>query len=130
MSQENVDLVRTGVDAWLGGDLAAVIAMWDEEIEWTAPPEDPDQVVAVGKVAAGEAMAKWFVTWDEYRYELDDVIDAGDDVIQAGRQVMVARGAEVSSGIFLVWTIRHGRAIRMRMFYERKQALEAAGLAE
>jgi len=130
MSRENLELVRSGVEAWMGGDLAAAIALWDEKIEWAAPPEDPDQAVAVGKAAASEAMARWFATWDEYRYGLDELIDAGDEVIQAGRQVMVVRGAEVASEIFLVWTVRDGRAVRMRMFYTRSQALKAAGLAE
>jgi ketosteroid isomerase-like protein len=130
MSQENLGLVRSGVDAWMAGDVASVFALWDEQIEWIAPPEDPDQPVVVGNTAAAEAMGRWLSTWEEYDYEPGELIDAGDDVIQAGRQVMAARGAEVSSEIFFVWTIRDGRAVRLRMFYKRGQALEAAGLAE
>ena len=113
----------------MSGDVAAAFAMWDENIEWIAPPEDPDQPVVVGNVAAAEAMAQWMSTWDEYRYEPGELIDAGEDVIQAGRQVMAARGAEVSSEIFFIWTIHDGRAVRLRMFYKRDQALEAVGLA-
>jgi ketosteroid isomerase-like protein len=128
MSQENVEMVRNGVEAWMSGDVAAVFAMWDEKIEWIAPPEDPDQPVVVGNVAAAEAMAQWLSTWDAYRYEPGELIDAGEEVIQAGRQVMAARGAEVSSEIFFVWTVRDGRAVRLRMFYKRDQALKAAGL--
>jgi ketosteroid isomerase-like protein len=130
MSQENMELVRNGIDAWMAGDAAAVFALWDEKIEWIAPPEDPDQPVVVGNAAAAEAMAQWMSTWEAYRYELDEIIDAGDNIIQAGRQVMAARGAEVSSDIFFVWTIRDGRAVRLRMFYARDQALKAVGLAE
>src|SRR6202790_2225647 len=129
MSQENVELVRSGVEAWMRGDAGAVFALWDEEIEWIAPPEDPDQPVVVGNTAAAEAMAQWMSTWEAYHYEPGELIDAGDDVIQAGRQVMAVRGAEVSSEIFFVWTIRVGRAVRLRMFYKRAQALEAVGLA-
>jgi ketosteroid isomerase-like protein len=125
-----VELVRNAVQAWIAGDMAAVFALWHEEIEWTAPPEDPDQADVVGSAAAREALAKWMATWEAYRYQLDEVIDAGHEVIQAGRQVMVARGAEVSSEIFFVWTIRDGRAVRMRMFYHRDQALQAAGVPE
>ena len=128
MSQANVEMVRNGVEAWMSGDVAAVLAMWDEKIEWIAPPEDPDQPVVVGNVAAAEAMAQWLSTWDAYRYEPGELIDAGEDVVQAGRQVMAARGAEVSSEIFFVWTVRDGRAVRLRMFYKRGQALKAAGL--
>ena|ERR1700730_3013940 len=130
MSRENVELVRTGVEAWISGDVAAAFAMWDEKIEWIAPPEDPDQPIVVGSAAAAEAMAQWMSTWDAYRYEPGELIDAGENVIQAGRQVMAARGAEVSSVIFFVWTIRDGRAVRLRMFYRREQALEAVGLRD
>jgi ketosteroid isomerase-like protein len=130
MSRENVELVRSGVEAWMAGDVAAAFAMWDEEIEWIAPPEDPDQPVVVGNAAAAEAMAQWLSTWEAYHYELEELIDAGDDVIQAGRQVMAARGAQVSSEIFFVWTIRDRRAVRLRMFYKRDEALDAVELAE
>ena len=130
MSQENVEIVRNGVEAWMSGDEPAAFASWDEKIEWIAPPEDPDQPVVVGNVAAAEALARWMSTWDEYRLELEELIDAGDDVIQTGRQVMTTRGAEVSSDIFFVWTIRAGRAVRLRMFYQRDQALKAVGLEE
>jgi ketosteroid isomerase-like protein len=130
MSQANVELVRSGVEAWMRGDAGAVFAVWDEEIEWIAPPEDPDQPVVVGSAVAAEAMAQWMSTWEAYDYQLDELIDAGDDVIQAGRQVMAARGAEVSSEIFFIWTIRDGRAVRLRMFYKRDEALQAVGLSE
>jgi uncharacterized protein len=128
MPQANVEIVRNGVEAWMRGDVAAVLAVWDEEIEWIPPPEDPDGAAVVGAAAAGEAMAQWLATWDAYRYELEELIDAGDDVVQAGRQIMAARGAEVSTEVFCVWTIRDSRAVRMRMFYSRDQALKAVGL--
>jgi ketosteroid isomerase-like protein len=128
MSQENVEAVRKGVEAWLRGDRAAALSYWDGEIEWVAPPDDPDRVVVVGPEAAAEALASWMSTWEQYRYELIELIDAGDSVVQVGRQVMAARGAEVGSDLFFVWTFRDRRAVRMRMFYDRRQALEAAGL--
>ncbi len=59
--------------------------------------------------------------------ELTELVDFGGDVLQAGRQAMDARGAEVSSELFFVWTFRDGRAVRMRMFYHRDQALRAIG---
>jgi ketosteroid isomerase-like protein len=128
MSPENVEIVRSGVEAWLRGDMTGAVSYWDGEIEWVSPPEDPDRVVVVGPEAAGAALARWMSTWDQYRYELSELIDAGDSVIQAGRQVMAARGAEVASELYFVWTFRDGRAIRMRMFYNRHQALKAVGL--
>jgi len=130
MSQENVEMVRRAVEAWDSDDRAAAIAFWDERIEWISPPDDPDRAVVQGAAAAADAMTKWVSTWETYRYELTELRDVDDHVIQAGRQVMDTRGAEVASDVFFVWTFRDGRAVRMRMFYRREEALQAVGLAE
>jgi hypothetical protein len=39
-------------------------------------------------------------------------------------------GVEVSEEIFSVWTLRARKVIRQRMFRDRGQALEAAGVPE
>jgi len=39
-------------------------------------------------------------------------------------------GMDVSSDWFALWTIRDGRIARVRFFYDRAQAFEAAGLRE
>jgi len=75
-------------------------------------------------------MEAWMAMWEEYRYDIEELIDVGDQVILGGTQVMVARGAEVSSALFFVWTLRDGLAVRARLFLGRSQALEAVGLAE
>jgi|SRR5947207_12481709 len=130
MSQANVEIVRRAVEAWERGDTAGALSFWHDQIEWVPPPDDPDYAVVQGTVAAADALTRWLTTWDSYRYELTALIDVDDHVIQAGRQTMDTRGAEVASEVFFVWTFRDRRAIRMRMFYRRVEALEAVGLAE
>jgi ketosteroid isomerase-like protein len=130
MSQENVEVIGSAVEAWQRGDQTAAIDFWDEEIEWIPPPDDPDYAVVKGVEAATDALTKWLATWDSYRFELTALIDAGDQVLQAGRQMMDTRGAEVASEVFFVWTFRDRRAIRMQMFYRRDEALKAVGLEE
>jgi ketosteroid isomerase-like protein len=129
MSDQNVETVRRAVEAWRGGDMDAASAFWAQDIEWIPPPDDPDRLHVRGVDAAGDALGKWLSTWEAYRYELTELVDFGGDVLQAGRQAMDARGAEVSSKLFFVWTFRDGRAVRMRMFYHRDQALRAIGMS-
>jgi ketosteroid isomerase-like protein len=128
MSQANVEIVRRAFD--VSDDLDAVSSFWHEGIEWIEPPESPATVAVVGAKAARHAMEEWMAMWDEYRYKVDELIDVGDQVILGGTQVMVARGAEVSSALFFVWTLRDGLAVRARLFLNRSQALEAVGMAE
>jgi ketosteroid isomerase-like protein len=130
VSRENVEAVKRAVEAWSRGDQAGAIGFWGEQIEWVSPPEDPDRVVVKGTTAAADALTKWLSNWDSYRYELIELKDVDPHVLQAGRQVMNARGAEVGSDVFFVWTFCNKQAIRMRMFYRRAEALKAVGLEE
>lgn len=77
---------------------------------------------------------RWFAAWEDLEFEVEDVLDAGDDVvvlIQNQRQ----RGRH--SGIWtelppwaMVFTLRDGKLVRWRTYPEHQSALEAAGLGE
>jgi ketosteroid isomerase-like protein len=123
-----VEVVRGAIEAWQRYDATGAIAFWDQDIELVSPPDDPDQVVVKGVTAATAALGRWLSTWDTFHYELTELKDLGDHVLQGGRQVMQTRGAEVASEVYYVWTFRDKRAIRMRMFYDRASALKAVGL--
>lgn len=71
-------------------------------------------------------------TWDEYHFELRELIDAGDQVLAVGWQRGRGKGSGVgvSEEIFSVWSMRTGKVVRQRMFREKVQALEAVGLRE
>jgi ketosteroid isomerase-like protein len=78
------------------------------------------------------SLSGWIGMWSDYRYELRELIDAGDHVFAAGWQSGRGKGSgvETSEEIFSVWTLRGGKAVEQRMFRDRAQALEAAGLSE
>jgi ketosteroid isomerase-like protein len=65
--------------------------------------------------------------WDEWRFEREQFVDAGDQVLVLVR--VVARGG--SSGISLdrqtahLWTVRDGRVTRCEVYLDRAEALEA-----
>jgi ketosteroid isomerase-like protein len=93
----------------------------------------PDGEVYRGHDGVGEAFRIWIGTWEDYRMELDALVDAGDsEVIALVRELGrgKASGIELERPTAGVWTLRNGKVIRIR-FYERRQAaLEALGLAE
>jgi ketosteroid isomerase-like protein len=66
--------------------------------------------------------------WDEWRFEREQFLDAGDQVLVLVR--VVARGG--SSGISLdremahLWTVRDGRVIRCEVYLDRSEALDVA----
>jgi len=132
MSQENVETVRAVYGAWGLGDYRAALERFDEDIEWFGPPDVSGSGAARGHEGVRQALTTWVGTWEDYHYELGELIDCGDRVLVAGRQRGRGKGSgvEVSEEIFSVWTLRAGRVIRQQMFRDRAQALEAVGLSE
>jgi ketosteroid isomerase-like protein len=132
MSQENVELVRAIYDAWDRGDPEAVFELIDPEVEWYGPPDVSGSGLSRGHEGVLESMTGWLSTWDEYHFEMRELIDLGDVVLTEGWQRGRGRGSgvEVAEGIFSVWTLRAGKAVRQRMFRDRQEALDAVGLRE
>ena len=133
MSQENVEIVRAIVEDWLRGDFQGALALIDERIEFVATPD----AAGGGRSYRGhdemdKALTEWVGTWDDYQYELQKLVGAGEEVLVEGWQRGRGRGSgvEVSEAIYMVWTVRGGKAVRQRMFRDRAEALEAAGLSE
>ena len=140
MSQENVDLVKGFLGAGAEMDkqtllaaLPEVIAQTcDPEIEWHEDPQRADASVYRGHGGVRESFERWFDQWDEYGFETEQVIDCGDDVLvvvrEHGRGAM--SGTTVSARNYWVITIRAGKILRYREFYDEAAAREAVGLSE
>jgi ketosteroid isomerase-like protein len=137
MSQENVDLLRSLFEAVARRDTATAAAFYDPEIEWDNT-RGPLQGMIERKIYRGyEGLGRW---WREYREawesawdEVEDLIDAGDQVVSV--QTMHGRGkasgvAVELAHVAVVWTFRQGKIVRVRLFTTRAEALEAAGLRE
>jgi ketosteroid isomerase-like protein len=129
MPQENVELVRRGIES-----VEAFWALLDEDVVWDMRemplPDLPD--VMVGRDAVIEASRHYWGTWDEYRIDAEELIDAGSSVVVVVRE----RGSGRGSGIPFdrrwaqVWTFGRGRITRWGLFPDKSAALEAAGLEE
>ncbi|MDQ3760077.1 MAG: nuclear transport factor 2 family protein [Actinomycetota bacterium] len=117
--------------------VASVDAFWemlDEYViwdlrAWPMPDLDP---VYVGREAVIKASRHYWGTWDDYRVEAEEILDAGPSIVviiyERGRGK--GSGAPVEQRHPQVWTFRAGRIIRWESFQSRAEALEAAGLSE
>ena len=135
MSQENVELAtRFYEPAHSKRELLAMMprtmALCHPEVEWSAPE---DGTIYQGREGVRQRLEEWLESFDEYRYEVQQIIDCGgDEVLVEAREVgrgMVS-GAEVRSTNYELLTIREGMIARIREFYNEGDALEAAGLSE
>ena len=133
MSQDNVEIVRRGYEAFNRGDIDGVVGFLAPDFEYLASGLVP----GVGGVYRGAEglrgfMETFWAEFDDPRVEIHELIDAGDQVFAStilrghGKQ----SGAETSWSVCQVWTLRDGTAVRGQGFPSRDEALEAVGLAE
>jgi ketosteroid isomerase-like protein len=130
MSQENVEVVRRSFEAFNRGDYREALACFDAEVEYDLT-HFPDGRVYHGHAGVREAFRTWLGTWEDYRQEQDEVIDAGDEVVVAVRESGSGKGsgARLERPTFGVWTIERGKVTRIRFYASREEALDAVGLA-
>ncbi len=133
MSQENVERVRDAVAAYNRGDLDAFLdEYWTDDIDYRAVEGAPDDHGPIhGKAEMRAYMQDWFDTFDDLKVEPLEVIDAGDDqavaVVRLGGRAKLS-GVEADLTFAVVYTIRDGKVARVREYWTKEQALEAAGL--
>jgi ketosteroid isomerase-like protein len=137
MSRENVELVRRVCEANDRGDLTAVFAAYDPEIEWhvlgLASAELGFDPVYVGHDGVRTFWRLWLSAWETTSFEYDEFIDAGEHVVV----VQTQRNRGRTSGIELewnsyaqVWTMQDAKVVRVEFFPTRGEALEAVRLRD
>jgi ketosteroid isomerase-like protein len=135
MSSTNVELVRRLYDAFKARENSWPFEVYDRDIEWDLKgwPQMVDlgiEPIYHGHDGVRAFWRQWLEAWESIEFRLDDLIDAGDDVVALISQVSRGRvsGAEVPTSYAMVWTVRDGMVVRMRNFGDRAEALRAAGL--
>jgi ketosteroid isomerase-like protein len=134
MSQANVEVVRRAVEAFRAGDMQRVFGMVDPAVEWDLSRATtwPEQPLYRGYDDVLRFFTEWTGEWDDYEFDLEELLDAGDRVVAVVRD----GGRSKTAGIKLerrhseVWTLRDGKIVRIDLFDTKAEALEAVGLRE
>jgi ketosteroid isomerase-like protein len=102
---------------------------YDPDVEVSFTAEGPDWQIHLGYAGLIRAYAEWMQEWDEYYYEPKEFIEVGDEVfvphINRGRS---RSGVELEEEITNVFTVRHGRIVRIRAYATKEEALQAVAL--
>src|SRR5205085_11109789 len=109
---------------------------YDPDIEWDASgaPELNADIASLyhGHDGVRSYWRLWLSAWRDLQFEVEDVLDAGDDVvvlIHNQRQWGRHSGIETTMPPYgLVFTIRDGMVVRWRAFADQQSALNAVGL--
>lgn len=133
MSEENVEIVRRSFAAYDSGGLDALAEFWHPNIDWRAVEGYIDDV---GRIRGADGLRQYYRQWEEtfdaVRVEIEELTEAGDEVVALLRSVGRMKGsdAEIDIRYAVVISIRDGKIARGREYSTREEALEAAGLSE
>jgi ketosteroid isomerase-like protein len=131
MSQENVEIVRMGCEAFNRGDSEWIDRFVDPECEVIEGRDIPGAATYRGHAGFRQALEHWTEQFTDLRVELERAVDDGDRVIWIVRQHAHGKvsGAPVHVRVGYISTFRAGRLVRWEMM-SPKAALEAARLRE
>jgi ketosteroid isomerase-like protein len=135
MSQENVELIRRGVETLARGDVADALRYVDDCYAPDAEMRSTAGFLVEGPVRGREAIKTFWTTVLEdldLRLLPEEYIDAGDAVVVVARWIGRGRasGVVVESSSASVWGVRDGQVTYGDVYRTKARALEAAGLRE
>jgi ketosteroid isomerase-like protein len=134
MSEENLESVRRANAAFNRGDLDGFLAMWDPDCVYYELPGTPLDTAEVlrGLDQIRASLMTYIEEFRDFHSEIEELLDAGDKVIDAQRWTGTGRGSGLSVDLeeVIVFTFKSGKVIEGRVYPDRASALEAAGLRE
>ena len=129
-----VEPLRRLYDEWAKGNLLALQHVADPAIEWDWAPEmaslfgGPRTYRGLDEIWV--ATKEWLVPWQHYWMTADEFIELDDNRVLV---LMVIHGRahsgnELEQQVAALWTMRGDKAIAVRYFMSRDEALQAAGV--
>jgi ketosteroid isomerase-like protein len=145
VSQANVETIRAVFEATQRPEILTRLGrgevdlgLYDPNVEWDVSGVGELIPFELGEVYRGHEgvltyWRGWLEAWRDLQYEIQDVLDAGDEVVvlirnqrQWGRHSGILTELPPYAQVF---TFREGKVVRMRAFPNHESALKAVGLA-
>jgi ketosteroid isomerase-like protein len=125
VSTENVAIVERSLGHYLRRDYDAALVAFSDDVVLVTELERYQGHEGVVEEATG-----WEETWDAYRFEVEELVDADDKVVLLYRQFGRGRGSgvDVEECAGWVYTLRAGKIVRVEMHSDQATALRAAGV--
>jgi uncharacterized protein len=129
---EAITALRGAYAAFNRGDIDAAVEPFDARIEWIEPAEFPGGGTYHGQDAVKRYLAQSRAPWAEGGSEPESFIVSGNQIVVFVHARFRVKGSNEWSDVKLadVYTIRDGRAIQMRAFADRQEALHWVGITD
>jgi ketosteroid isomerase-like protein len=129
MSQENIEIVRQQVEAFNRRDFEACQALSTPDVELVTLRAALEGAAYRGPDAFARALGDFDGSWEDLRYEVQEIRPAGDRVVAIGhlRGRGRASGVTVDAPLAALFGLRAGKIAIMRAYTDVTEALEAVG---
>ena len=111
-------------------DLDAVERWWHAEMEYVEDPKWPGSSVYRGREEVLRVWNSYLDVFRTVRMEVEDIIDAGDEVVAVVRVSGVSTGADVPFEHLWAYVcrLRDGKLAYQRAYWDPDEALSDAGV--
>ncbi len=122
---ENIELVREGLDAFLGGDMERALELTHPDIVSNRLPPLPDPQSYHGFEGLLQMWVDWTADFDEFEMESVEFTEVGDRVIveMINRGTGKASGVVVDGRFWFAYTVAEGKVVRLDAYLTKDQAL-------
>jgi uncharacterized protein len=131
MSQSAADVVRGIYDAFARGDVPAILAALDENIDWRVPANLPHGGDCRGRDGVGRFFQGIGENWDGLVVDIEDILSGDERVVVLARLhgKLRATGEETGYTAAHAWTLREGTPTRFAEYVNAPLTLPAAHAA-
>ena len=129
MSQANLELARSAIQAWNAGDLDGLRDLYAPDAILSYPSGWVEGGPYVGRDAIMDQFGAIREIYPESSFEDVDLRDAGDHVVAHVDYQSEVRGLQLTTDMAWVYTCRDGLIVSCEFFRSEREALEAAGLS-
>jgi ketosteroid isomerase-like protein len=124
----SLELVKIALQAYANGDSEIALELADPLIRWDERASRIDGDLVWKRDAVGRAMRRYLDSWDEYRFDLDDVAEVGPGTVvgicrERGRP---KQGTPVDRRFGGLWVVEHSKIVSWTTYLTPKEAVRAA----
>lgn len=133
-AEEDIALIRRAFETWDRGDVEAFFELVHPEVEWHPPSYAPEPGPHRGHEEVKRGIAAYFEGFEEFRPRAGEIRPASEPGTYLAEVSTHTKGKgsglEWDIDVWHLIGIRDGKLASLRVITDRKEALEAAGLAD
>jgi ketosteroid isomerase-like protein len=133
MSSQNIQFARNLYAAFAGGDIPAVLAMFDPQIQWREAEGNPYQLDGAAWIGPQAVLEKLFqrigAEWNGFALTVRTLHDAGDHVVMEGRYTGTYKstGKSIDAQACHVLRFKDGKLVSFQQYVDTAQLQAALG---